>query len=205
MTNPTTPAGWYQDPTEPAGSRWWDGIQWTDHYQQPYDPAAPVTSPSAPAGTRAHTPWIWLIVFLPYLTLPLFFAVDFGSMVDGLTANDPGYANRAQFELLTSPVYIVSVLAGWVTYGLCVLFAFLDHKELMTRAVPRPFHWAWTFLWSPAYVIGRSVIVRRRTGRGIAPMWAAIGMLAVSMVVSIVLLVVVFSALFQEIERSTTF
>lgn len=32
------PAGWYRDKDEPSRRRWWDGIEWTDHY-------APVTNP----------------------------------------------------------------------------------------------------------------------------------------------------------------
>lgn len=28
MTDATTPAGWYDDPTSPGVMRWWDGSQW---------------------------------------------------------------------------------------------------------------------------------------------------------------------------------
>lgn len=28
-----TPAGWYPDPRGAPGHRWWDGQQWTEHYQ----------------------------------------------------------------------------------------------------------------------------------------------------------------------------
>jgi hypothetical protein len=41
-----TTAGWYEDPEQPGGWRWWDGEQWTDHRQAP-TPAAPAT-PAAP-------------------------------------------------------------------------------------------------------------------------------------------------------------
>ncbi len=27
------PAGWYNDQTDPATQRWWDGTRWTEHTQ----------------------------------------------------------------------------------------------------------------------------------------------------------------------------
>ncbi len=35
------PAGWYADPDQPARQRYWDGTQWTEHFQDP---------PAQPAG-----------------------------------------------------------------------------------------------------------------------------------------------------------
>lgn len=35
------PAGWYQDPEQPAQQRYWDGASWTEHRQ----PAPPVSTP----------------------------------------------------------------------------------------------------------------------------------------------------------------
>jgi len=28
---PLPPAGWYADPNQPTGQRYWDGAQWTQH------------------------------------------------------------------------------------------------------------------------------------------------------------------------------
>lgn len=48
MTNaPTPPAGWYDDPTTPGRKRWYDGAQWTDHYQ---------SAPAAPQPTKSTGP-----------------------------------------------------------------------------------------------------------------------------------------------------
>lgn len=33
MNTPSTPAGWYADPTRPGTQRYWDGEKWTEHYQ----------------------------------------------------------------------------------------------------------------------------------------------------------------------------
>lgn len=47
----TTPAGWYQDPGQPGGQRYWDGSQWTedrvDYAAQP----APQVPPMKPRRT----------------------------------------------------------------------------------------------------------------------------------------------------------
>lgn len=51
----TTPAGWYPDPNDASGQRYWDGAQWTPHTApgavQP--PAAAVTPTPTPAMTYA--------------------------------------------------------------------------------------------------------------------------------------------------------
>ncbi|MDA8311806.1 MAG: DUF2510 domain-containing protein [Actinomycetota bacterium] len=51
----TVPAGWYQDPHDPARVRWWDGTKWTEHQQSLTSPPsamtpspAPIPSPTAP-------------------------------------------------------------------------------------------------------------------------------------------------------------
>src|SRR6218665_2902761 len=56
MTTPTPP-GWYPDVERPGGSRWWDGIQWTEHRSAPVAVGAPqVPYPGYFAG--AATP-LW--------------------------------------------------------------------------------------------------------------------------------------------------
>jgi hypothetical protein len=42
------PAGWYQDPANPANVRWWNGITWTDHVE-----AKPTGQQAAAATTPA--------------------------------------------------------------------------------------------------------------------------------------------------------
>ncbi|MDQ2699597.1 MAG: DUF2510 domain-containing protein, partial [Actinomycetota bacterium] len=46
MTEPTTPAGWYDDGSGTGALRYWDGSAWTDH-------RAP--APTAPAAGPADT------------------------------------------------------------------------------------------------------------------------------------------------------
>ncbi|MDN4642015.1 DUF2510 domain-containing protein [Agreia sp. PsM10] len=188
MTNPydysgqTQPAGWYPDPSGGQGTRWWDGQQWTQHVS---DPALQVYASNEPRrvdpSTPLYTPWIWLIVLLPLLSIVelLFWDMD-AYMASSISATrDP----LAQYS---DPGYLLIQGSSWLFYAVTVLFAFLDRRVLLQRGFDRPFHWAWTFLGSTVYIIGRSVIVRRRSGRGLLPIWVTIGVFVVSLVVAIV-------------------
>ena len=79
----------------------------------------------------------------------------------------------------TDPWYLAATFGGWIVYGLSVWFAALDSAKLAKLGYQRRFHWAWAFLSSLVYVIGRSVVVRRQAGRGYLPMAAAIALTVV--------------------------
>ena len=217
MSNTTpssVPAGWYPDPAGTPRQRWWDGAAWTDHYTEPPVAAQPAAAEpvapqpaygqqqaygqqpayaqqayagaqqpyayaaqdlKAPAGTQPYNNWIWMI--LGGLALSYTVSLIFSAL-------SPSVGIRS--SLLTSSV---SLLIGVAIYGAIVFFAFQDHKALTALGVPRPFHWAWAFI-SPVYPIGRSVIVQRRTGLGILPMWITIGLLVLYFIVAVVISVV---------------
>jgi hypothetical protein len=189
VTNtPTTPAGWYPDPEGGPRARWWDGTQWTTDYQQPYaeGQAAALT---APAGTPVYGPWIWLVVFLPYVSLPLLFTLDFGPMFDISTLDNEAAAMQAQMALLTSPQVVILTLVGWLTSAAAIVASYFDWKSLQAAGMPKPFHWAWSFIGLagyPVYAIGRAVIAKRRTGHGSAVLWVAIGMIVLTIIVSLI-------------------
>jgi len=186
VTNPydysgqTQPAGWYPDPSGGQGTRWWDGQQWTQHVS---DPALQVYASNEPRrvdpSTPLYTPWIWLIVLLPLVSLVglLFWDMD-AYMRSSMSSTDP-------FAQYTDPGYVLLQASSWLLYALSVLFAFLDRRVLLQRGFDRPFHWAWTFLGSTVYIIGRSVIVRRRSGKGLLPIWVTIGVVVISLIVGI--------------------
>jgi hypothetical protein len=48
LTPSGPPAGWYDDGSRPGMQRWWDGTQYTDHYQ-------PGAAAAAPAAAPVHT------------------------------------------------------------------------------------------------------------------------------------------------------
>jgi hypothetical protein len=193
------PSGWYADYADPSQVRWWDGTRWTEHVA-PAMGATIATGPAtltpygveattAPPGTRTGTVWIWLFVLLPLVNIVSLLTVDWAGLYRRQlesalsSATDPSASLDAQFALYSSPAYLITSILGWVLYAVTVVFAALDRRELARRGVPRPFHWAWTFLSSAIYMIGRSVVVRRRTGGGLAPLWAWIGVTVVGFVV----------------------
>ncbi len=175
-------AGWYPEPNGTGGQRWWDGTAWTEYATPRVAPPAPpvaeyapydggTTQARVPEGTPVDTVWIWLIVALPVVALIPFFMWDFeGYLLRSMT--DP----TAQVSIYLDPMYLAQVVLGWLGYGAAVWFAYLDRAALKRLGYTRQFHWAWAFLSSLVYVIGRSVVVKRQAGRGSAPMWVAIAL-----------------------------
>jgi hypothetical protein len=150
------PAGWYDDGETPDVVRWWDGVGWTEHTLfggESGDRARPLL----PSELAVYGPFIWVITLLPVVSWLRYFLPDPGYRVDGF----------------------ISLIFGAAT----IVLAHRDREWLIGQGVMRPFHWAWSFLSSPVYVIGRSVIVRRVAApEGLAPMWVAIGILLLGLV-----------------------
>lgn len=195
------PAGWYADPENPGHGRYWDGTAWTEHR---HAPGQQTPALRAPEGTAPYTPWIWAIVFMPVVTaIPLLF-MPWGA-VFSFDLDDPRDALRAQLAFLESPAYIASILLGFVTWGLSVLFAYLDHRDLTARQVPKPFHWAWAFIpsYGPlVYTIGRTAVVRSRLGGGaLGPIWGTIGVFVFGLVIAGVMMAQLMGAMTELFGR----
>jgi hypothetical protein len=197
----TTPAGWYPDPTGGQNQRWWDGSQWTDNVSNPYGAAAVL---KAPEGTVTNTVWIWLIIVLPLLPLLGLLTIPWGSLFDfaSYSATDPSQLLAAELALFLSPGYLGAIIGGWAVYALNALFAFRDWRFLQNAGVPKPFHFAWVFLSSTVYTIGRAVVVKRRTGHGSAVLWASIGAIVLMFVITIVMALQMFAAVFSQIPTN---
>jgi hypothetical protein len=182
---PSTPAGWYPDPAGGAQRRWWDGAQWTDNLET-REWASAAMPATAPEGTDPYTTWIWPLLAIPVLQLFSIFLIDWEQYI---VASLSDTSAAAQLDVVTTPGYIAVTALSWITTILFVLFAFLDWRELSRRGVPRPFHWAWSFLalvsaW-PVYPIGRAIVARRRTGRGMASLWITIATIVLGIIVTI--------------------
>lgn len=201
----SAPAGWYVD--DAGATRWWDGYRWVD--------GAPVhaTSPEPPQvspGTSSSTVWVWLIVLLPllstiaaigYLAQMQRGMFDMLALIplDGSTSLDVERFIAAEFGMFLTPWYLVLLLLGWAIYGLSAWFAALDVRDLKARGFARPFHWAWTFLSPLVYVIGRHVVIRRRGGRGSAPLIVTIAIQVVTLIALTVWVSVFVSQIFETV------
>jgi uncharacterized protein DUF2510 len=53
MTSPAPPAGWYTDPSDQAGQRWWDGQAWSSHVAPAAAQPAVATIPVQPTPAAA--------------------------------------------------------------------------------------------------------------------------------------------------------
>jgi hypothetical protein len=200
MTDSTSnlpPAGWYPDPAGSGRTRWWDGRAWTEQFAetgqpayvaapQPYSPnvysGQPI--PRAPEGTSPYTPFVWALAFLPIIELIWSVVQISGESL----AFDTDYISDPNAPLFTA-TDLLGFGVSTLIFGLGILFVILDYRALVAAGVPKPFHWAWGFfllIGLPVYIIGRSIVVRRRTGSGLAPMIVNLAILATSFVFAIV-------------------
>jgi Protein of unknown function (DUF2510) len=193
----TAPAGWY--PVAPGSPqlRWWDGTQWTEHHHtvgiSPMTPVYGGQALRAPEGTKSGTAWIWIFALLPLVQLAeLPFLVNLYSRIFSASLDDPRAVTNIEFSPDSGYLAIQGI--GLLSYGVYVVLAVFDHLALKSRGVPRPFHWGWTFLSSLVYIIGRTVVVRRRTGNGTAPLWIYIVSFVVTVVAVIAVIVPILAA-----------
>ena len=127
-TPPTlsTPAGWYQDPSDATAQRWWNGATWTEHVAFPQSAPSPLL-PEPSSGSEAgvvgppqgswglgDVGWTVLVVigmFIVGIALFVGVAALHPSALDG-TALD--YADPlVAWMLVVSQTLVMAGLAGW--------------------------------------------------------------------------------------------
>lgn len=167
--------------------------------------STPAYALTAPAGTKVYNVWIWLVIFVPYLTLPFLFTFDLAGYVADMVNSTSAASVGVELQMMTSPAFLLLSLGGWITSAAAVLFSWLDWRWLTAAGVPKPFHWAYGFIslaGYPVYAIGRAVVTRRRTGQGIAVMWVTIAALVVSFLIAIVWSVALMASILSQFNFS---
>jgi hypothetical protein len=194
--------GWYPDVSHPNQVRWWDGAQWTTHV---HDASGNVTATAytpavrlvAPEGTVVNTVWVWILACLPVLTLIGPIQLNVGDYIRRIIASTydsaTGYGDpSAMMAAIYSPGYAIAVGLSFLLFAVSVVLSYFDWRQLRRAGVPSPFHWAWSFLSNGVYMIGRSVVVKRRSGGGLTPLWLWI---VVIVITTIVVFIIVISSL----------
>jgi quinol-cytochrome oxidoreductase complex cytochrome b subunit len=155
--------GWYLDPTS-GRRRWWNGIAWA-HEIDGGGPGYPARFTHVSSSANVN-PWpIWVLILLPLVVAIPLLTVDFTAYFREIVA-----AERSQGIGSIPPGYLFAQLANLAAYPAMVVLAYLDTRSLRRIGLDRPFHWAWSFL-GIVYIIGRAVVLKRRVGRGTAPLW----------------------------------
>jgi len=149
-------------------------------YGQPaYGSPAPQ---AAPAGSPVNTIFFWILAALPVLSLIGLLVWDMRAYIDASLYPDPSNPFAA-FD----GGYLLYSGIGWLVYAGTVVLAFFDNRQLKRIGIDRPFHWAWSFLSSIVYVIGRSVVLKRRGAKGfMLPVWVYIAIFAITFIIAIV-------------------
>ncbi|WP_445337815.1 DUF2510 domain-containing protein [Clavibacter sp. CFBP 8614] len=153
--------------------------------QQPYAQAAyaaPTPPPQVPASTSPWTWAIWVLAALPVVSLVISLSVDYRSLLD---SSPRGISPEAA---------VTSALLNFLQFllwGATVVLAFFDWRDLTRRGIVKPFHWAWAFIPvnGGVYLIGRSIVVRRRIegapSSALTPIWVWIGLNALVSIIAI--------------------
>lgn len=223
-------AGWYPDPSGAPRERWWDGAQWTAYERDapvalaPAAPSAPsyaapayaaqpyaAAPPAAYAATGmpskvqvdTNTVWIWLAIVATVLPFATLFLIDWNGYLDAMLRIESrgAVADMEQWQLRTLGVSLLS----WAAMGAGIVFSWLDWRELRRRGVPAPFHWAWSFFsllggGAAVYMIGRAVVLRRRTvSGGWPPLWVWIAVTVVGYAVTIAWSVALVGQVFSRL------
>jgi hypothetical protein len=142
-------------------------------------PVQPAPRPEISKQTPVYNPFIWLVTLLPVITLIILLLWNPVFHVRYVGARRVPTLDPSAFSV----PYFLLVISAWLIYGVSVLLSYLDWQKLQRDGVVRPFHWAWAFLGAGVYVVGRSVIVHKvAPRRGLAPVWALIGLTALSLI-----------------------
>ncbi|MGY6498422.1 MAG: hypothetical protein ACXIUP_09375 [Microcella sp.] len=119
-----------------------------------------------------NTLWIWILAASPLVIVVATLSLDVNALVEQATRDAATTAESAPER--SGRAGGANPLIGLALWAIGTNLSWLDRRTLARRGIERPFPWAWALLSSVIYVVGRSIVVRRRTGRGLAPLWTVI-------------------------------
>ncbi|MBF4620970.1 DUF2510 domain-containing protein [Clavibacter sp. VKM Ac-2542] len=182
------PAYGQQAPGQPYGQQQYAQQPYAQqpYSQQPYAQAGyatPTPPPTVAAGTSPFTWQVWALAALPVISVIIVLSLDYRSYLD-MGPRGP----RADVAIASALINLVQFLV----YAGTVVLAYFDSRTLLRRGIVRPFHWAWAFIpvAGGVYLIGRSIVVRRRIegspASALSPVWLWVGLNVIMVFVSLV-------------------
>ena len=115
-----TPAGWYPDPGNPSGLRWWNGTGWTEHASQPSRSTTAVDIDEE--SRRARRARLALLAAVPAQVGTLVFVrMQFGDFIDQVREFD-GTRGQVEPDFTASGWGAASQISGTVGTVVAVLF-----------------------------------------------------------------------------------
>ncbi len=170
--------------------------------------AAPAYVPVQPRNVDAKTDtiWVWLIIAASTLGILASLLFDFEGYFDFVieTAQSADESYIGDLDWLGS-VGVISLL-GLLFVVASIVFSYLDWRELQKRGIVRPFHWAFSFLIlitgvPIVYLIGRSVVVKKQTGKGLLPLWVWIALTVIASIIVFTVVGAIFSDFALQISQ----
>lgn len=148
-----------------------------------------------PETKSTSTPWAWLLALTPVVSA---LAVQPALIGFQQAAASPigGRVPQRAADLIAVG-FVIDLTVAILLIGVSGLLARLDQRELRRRRIDRPFPWGWGFL-SAVYLIGRTVVLHHRTGRGAAPLVLAVALFISVMLVLFIEFGVVFAIALQN-------
>jgi hypothetical protein len=177
-TPQTIPAGWYEDPADQSGERWWDGTAWTHAVRHSVLPPVPVFAGEITTATVPP-----LVVEPAYVPFQSETAVAITRRGTSQTRSSwwialyPIWALVPQVVLVialgvTSPLILSAGIGGinFVAWLVLLRLAFADRSTLISAgnaSAGSPF---WMVLSPLAYMVARSIHVRHYDSGGWTPL-----------------------------------
>lgn len=182
-------------------------------------PVAPYAAGRIPngiaAGKNTNTVGVWLYIAAMILAGLSVLLLNWGAYADffrlTLESASPGSDPDSMIVLSSIMPWFTSMLwmslAMYGLIGLSIVFAWLDWRALSANGVPKPFHWAWAFFafagaGAFVYMIGRSVVARRRTGSGLVPLFVWIGLQVATSIILGFVLAGIFGEIVQVMQEA---